>query len=407
IRTSHVFSALRHLSPNGRSILDAGCGRGSYAIRCALTYPKSEIVGCDLDDAAVKKAQARGDALGLQRLHFQRANLTTDLGEDRYDVILCVDVLEHIESVELALEAMHRALKPGGHLVVHVPATPQRRFLPWLRSWHQDDHVREGFDLPSFVTLLTASGLSVDSSKATFGWAGTLAWDVYQTLRSVARPKPVPVFAVDEPSGPGLDHVDLVLVVWLLRVFAPRRVHKQTHAAVGENRAGPERALGRDTVQRARYWPAIPPRDVRTVRHYSSDRRTSRTSRAYSRSTDSHSRSTAAYAARVSGCSSCCNRNSPSALKSVIIRIINNTFVLPVAGRDTLGFGAPRSSLMPISCLITASRSPGLARKIVRSRYGASWLPVSGDGSIPAIPSPIMCVTLTDRSAISPHASML
>ena len=188
IRTSHVFSALRHLSPNGRSILDAGCGSGSYAIRCALTYPKSEIVGCDLDEVAVKQAQARGDALGLQRLHFQRANLTTDLGEDRYDVILCVDILEHIESVELALEAMHRALKPGGHLVVHVPATPQRRFLPWLRNWHQHDHVREGFDLASFRTLLTASGLSVDSSKATFGWAGVLAWDVYQTLRSVARP---------------------------------------------------------------------------------------------------------------------------------------------------------------------------------------------------------------------------
>ena len=188
VRTGHVFSALNQLFPNGRSILDAGCGTGSYAIRCALTYPNSDIVGCDLDESAVKQAQARGDALGLQALTFQRANLTTDLGQDRYDIILCVDVLEHIESVGLALAAMQRALRPGGHLVIHVPATPQRRFLPWLRSWHQHDHVREGFDLASFRTLLTASGLSVDSSKATFGWAGVLAWDVYQTLRSVARP---------------------------------------------------------------------------------------------------------------------------------------------------------------------------------------------------------------------------
>src|SRR4029079_14886838 len=52
--------------------------------------------------------------------------------EEPYDLILLLDVLEHIADDVAALAAARRALRPGGHLLVTVPA------LPWLWSRHDE-----------------------------------------------------------------------------------------------------------------------------------------------------------------------------------------------------------------------------------------------------------------------------
>jgi SAM-dependent methyltransferase len=188
IRTDRVFGALKRLSPNGKSVLDAGCAEGNGAIRCAALYPDSDVVGCDIDDSALQRAEARRQALGLQRLRFRRGDLTSDLGDSCYEIIICVDVLEHIGPDELAMRTLYRALKPGGHLVIHVPATPPRRIFPWLRDWHYTGHVRDGYSPEGLFARLQANGLSVDRAQGTFGRAGAFAWEVSETLRSIVPP---------------------------------------------------------------------------------------------------------------------------------------------------------------------------------------------------------------------------
>ena len=103
-------------------ILDFGCGTGGNT----TTYGRfGTTVGIEPDSNAVRLAQARGGASyccgnGVQ-LPFRAA---------AFDVIIASDVLEHIEADSAAVEEMVRVLRPGGSLIITVPAHQ------WLFSEH-------------------------------------------------------------------------------------------------------------------------------------------------------------------------------------------------------------------------------------------------------------------------------
>lgn len=91
-------------------VLDAGCGSN-----CHIVYPENVyLVGIDNCEEAIRRnTQVREAVIGdLQ---------TYSLPEERFDLITCIDVVEHLPFPERALENMWRALKPGGTLVIRAP----------------------------------------------------------------------------------------------------------------------------------------------------------------------------------------------------------------------------------------------------------------------------------------------
>jgi SAM-dependent methyltransferase len=92
------------------AVLDAGCGD-----RCALAYPSdADVTGVDVSSEPLAR-NARLD----RRIVADLAQ--ADLGEQRFDVIVCWDVLEHLRDPGSALDNMADALAPNGLLVVKVP----------------------------------------------------------------------------------------------------------------------------------------------------------------------------------------------------------------------------------------------------------------------------------------------
>lgn len=115
-----VRHELRDLAiPPGARVLDAGTGSGIVARHLAASHPSATVVGCDLSEARIARAQKAGNSL---------ANLTftvEDLLQLRFpvasfDVILCRYVLEHFAPARrrLALAELVRCLAPGGKLCV-------------------------------------------------------------------------------------------------------------------------------------------------------------------------------------------------------------------------------------------------------------------------------------------------
>jgi SAM-dependent methyltransferase len=99
-----------------RVILDAGCGTGAMSIRLKQW---GRVVSADFSPLALQFSRRRG----LNHLLCADAmRLPFEVGT--FDTIVSMDVLEHIPDDALALREFYRVLKPGGRVILTVPAYP-------------------------------------------------------------------------------------------------------------------------------------------------------------------------------------------------------------------------------------------------------------------------------------------
>lgn len=100
----------------GSRLLDAGCGSGRELDELAA---RGRVAGVDLSPVAVGAARARGHAdvhcAPIERLPF---------ADETFDLVTCLDVIEHTPDDRVALAELRRVTRPGGLLVVTVPAYP-------------------------------------------------------------------------------------------------------------------------------------------------------------------------------------------------------------------------------------------------------------------------------------------
>jgi SAM-dependent methyltransferase len=122
-RLAVLRACLKRLNlPRPARILDLGCGTGNVL---AALGDLGETVGMEMNESLLAVAQAAG-------LDVRQGALPDDDVVPRgwADVGLLLDVIEHLDDDGPALKAANRALRPGGWLVVTVPA------CPWLWSAH-------------------------------------------------------------------------------------------------------------------------------------------------------------------------------------------------------------------------------------------------------------------------------
>lgn len=113
----------------GKAILDFGCGTG-YLSEFAAAHGASSVLGIDLNQRDIDAARDRLLPESMEsKISFEVALAPTriDCDADRFDIILCFDVLEHIMECKQVFAECHRALKPNGHLYIWW----QPYFHPW------------------------------------------------------------------------------------------------------------------------------------------------------------------------------------------------------------------------------------------------------------------------------------
>lgn len=141
------------------TILDAGCGTGRL---CQLLRPFGSVAGCDLHPLALAGSARRG----VQPL-WQCDLSADDLGTGKFDLITCMDVLYHrnISDEAAVLHNLHRALKPGGLLLVQSAA------FEILRGAHDlAVHTRRRYRRHELVRLLDDAGFEVEAASYRLPW---------------------------------------------------------------------------------------------------------------------------------------------------------------------------------------------------------------------------------------------
>lgn len=138
--------------PANTRVLDAGCGSGRTLVEL-VDY--GQVTGIELDPSAA--AHARGRGLGevaegrLEELPW---------ADTSFDLIVCLDVIEHTPDDVRALEELRRVCAPGGFLLVTVPALPSLWSVHDEVNHHYRRYTRRSLDAAALAAGWTVARMS-------------------------------------------------------------------------------------------------------------------------------------------------------------------------------------------------------------------------------------------------------
>ena len=120
----------------GKSVLDLGCGEGygSYI----LSKSAAHVIGLDIDEKTVKHASSKYIKDNLE--FIQGSVLKVPIKDKLFDVIVCFELLEHIEDHNKLLSEIKRLLKDDGFLLI---STPNKKIYSDERNYKNLFHKKE------------------------------------------------------------------------------------------------------------------------------------------------------------------------------------------------------------------------------------------------------------------------
>ncbi|HPO09663.1 MAG TPA: class I SAM-dependent methyltransferase [bacterium] len=153
----------------GNRILEGGCGNGNIT---EFLLTKEFVLSADINPTNLQALQARfrdHENLSVLNLDLTHPALK-DCAVHRFDTVVCLNVLEHIERHETVLQSFHHILQPDGLLVLLVPA------YPWLFGTLDSalGHVRR-YGKAELKTLLEQAGFRI-VHHSYLNMMGILGW---------------------------------------------------------------------------------------------------------------------------------------------------------------------------------------------------------------------------------------
>lgn len=99
----------------GKKVLDVGCGGGILSE--AMAHRGAEVHGIDMGEAPLAVAQLHSLESGVSVNYRQiTAEELAEQEPGTYDIVTCLEMLEHVPSPQSVIDACQKLLKPGGHL---------------------------------------------------------------------------------------------------------------------------------------------------------------------------------------------------------------------------------------------------------------------------------------------------
>jgi 2-polyprenyl-3-methyl-5-hydroxy-6-metoxy-1,4-benzoquinol methylase len=157
-----------------KRILDAGCGEGFTLSQLAEHTIGTILVGIDTSAEALKLS-----AHIFPKLHVRQGSIyTIPYADHSFDLVICTEVLEHLEDTARALSELGRVSR--GYVLLSVPWEPWFRltnfFLgKYVRRWgNHPEHVHQ-WTRKQFEQLLQKHGFKIVNVTTSFPWTVVLA----------------------------------------------------------------------------------------------------------------------------------------------------------------------------------------------------------------------------------------
>ena len=125
LRSWHVRREIKKwaaTAPKAASILDAGSGFGQYDFYMSSNHPDWKIRGVDVKDEQIADCNAFFSRIGRKNVTFAIADLTAFTDASAYDLVLSVDVMEHILEDVAVFRNFYASMKTDGMVLISTPS---------------------------------------------------------------------------------------------------------------------------------------------------------------------------------------------------------------------------------------------------------------------------------------------
>ena len=173
IRDEFVKNKLENLAPN-LSILDAGCGTQKYKKYCQHLIYKAQDFGAYKKD--FNKYNFNEEEIEFQYGELDYIGDIWDIKEvdEKFDVILCTEVFEHIPYPIKTIKEFQRLLKKGGKLILTAPGNSLRHMDPYF--------FYPGFSDRFYERILSENNFEINEIISVGGYYG---WMKVETARTM------------------------------------------------------------------------------------------------------------------------------------------------------------------------------------------------------------------------------
>ncbi len=161
-------------------VLDAGSGFGQYSHFMSGLSKGWKIKGIDLKSEQIDDCNSFFTRIKRNgRVTFETADLTKFVEKDSYNLILCVDVMEHILEDEQVFRNYAESTRNNGILLI---STPSDQGGSDVHDDHDEsfieEHVRDGYNIGDIEDKLKRSGYTDVDARYSYGIPGKLSWKI-------------------------------------------------------------------------------------------------------------------------------------------------------------------------------------------------------------------------------------
>lgn len=157
-----VLKTIKNKTQNPKSILDVGCASGWFLNEISKKFPRARCVGLDVYKNAIDYGKRKYKDLILLNKDAHKIPYKSNT----FDVVICTEVLEHVQDPKLVIKEIKRVLKKEGIGIIEMDSGNLLFRVVWywwtnLRKgiW-QDAHI-QSFDSKKLENMLKRNGLKI------------------------------------------------------------------------------------------------------------------------------------------------------------------------------------------------------------------------------------------------------
>ncbi len=172
LRQWYVKGEIKKFFPRNKSVrfYDAGAGFGQYSYYVLKHYKEPTVHAVDLKMDYMDSFARYAAKHGWQNFTAQQADLTSYVPKDKFDLIVAIDILEHIENDELVLKNFRKILDTNGKIIISSPSNFDES------AKFTEEHVRPGYSKEEIISKLERTGFKIVSFEYAYGKYGQIYW---------------------------------------------------------------------------------------------------------------------------------------------------------------------------------------------------------------------------------------
>ena len=137
-----------YLARNPLRFYDAGAGFGQYSYFILHKFKKVKVRAVDLKTDYMNSFARYAKLVGWQNFTAQQADLAEYTPKESFDLIIAIDILEHIKDDQQVLQNFRKVLDKGGKLIISSPSNFDES------AKFTDEHVRHGYSKEDICSKL-------------------------------------------------------------------------------------------------------------------------------------------------------------------------------------------------------------------------------------------------------------